>query len=205
MMVALASVSTPAAIVRGYDVLISAGHEGRPESCARFPERHCYLGTAGEREWTPIVADAATHVLREYGVRVVRLPADYADTYAVRAAVFIHFDGAIPACSSGASVGYPSAKDRLTAALWKRLYGRFFRFGFRPDNFSIGLREYYGYDQARTTNGAYVLELGEMTCPAQRAWLAPRLHWLGALVAYWIGRVIGRDVPFPRRRLGAAQ
>ncbi len=192
-----------APIVRGYDVLISAGHEGRPQSCARFPARHCYLGTAGERAWTPIVADAATRVLREHGVRVVRLPADYPDTYAVRAAVFVHFDGASPACSSAASVGYPSAKDRTQAALWKRLYGRYFRFGFRPDNFSIGLREYYGYAQARTTDGAYVLELGEMTCPAQRAWLAPRLQWLGALVAYWIGRVIDRGhVPLPRAMVG---
>ncbi|HUY40284.1 MAG TPA: hypothetical protein VMV82_01790 [Candidatus Dormibacteraeota bacterium] len=202
MIAALASASATAPLVRGYDVLISAGHEGRPQSCARFPERHCYLGTAGEREWTPIVADAATHVLRDYGIRVVRLPADYPDDYAVRVAVFIHFDGSAVPCRSGASVGYPSAKDRFTAALWKRLYGRFFRFGFRPDNFSIGLREYYGYDQARTADGAYVLELGEMTCPAQRGWLAPRLRWIGALVAFWIGRVIDRDVPFPRRQAG---
>lgn len=192
--------SAPAAIVRSYDVLISAGHEGRPRSCARFPKRHCYLGAAGERAWTPVVANAAAQVLRAHGISVVRLPADYVGTYAVKMAVFIHFDGAIPACSSAASIGYPSARDRSTAATWKRLYARYFPFGFRPDNFTIGLRDYYAYAQTRATDGAYVLELGEITCPAQHAWLAARLRWDGALVAYWIGKVIGRgQVPLPRR------
>ena len=45
------------AALLAYDVLISAGHEGRPASCARFPQHHCNLGASGEREWTPIVAD----------------------------------------------------------------------------------------------------------------------------------------------------
>ena len=46
-----------------YDVLISAGHEGRPASCAHFPQHHCNLGASGERAWTPVVADAATEIL----------------------------------------------------------------------------------------------------------------------------------------------
>jgi hypothetical protein len=188
----------PPPIVRGYDVLISAGHQGRPQSCARFPQRHCYLGAAGERAWTPIVAKAAANVLRAHGVRVVRLPADWVPTYAVKMAVFIHFDGADPPCSSAASVGYPSRSDRAIAASWKRLYDRYFHFGFRPDDFTTGLRDYYGFDQTRTEDGAYVLELGEITCPAQHRWLAARLKWDGALIAYWISRVIDRgDVPLP--------
>ena len=64
-----------------YDVLISAGHEGRPASCAHFPQHHCNLGATGERAWTPIVADAATRILREHGVSVVRLPADFSGQY----------------------------------------------------------------------------------------------------------------------------
>lgn len=198
--------ATPPAIVRGYDVLISAGHEGRPQSCARFPAHHCNLGAAGERQWTPIVADAAARVLRAHGVRVIRLPADYAPTYAVRAAVFIHFDGASPACSSAASVGYPSPSDAPAAVTWKRLYGRYFHFGFRRDNFTGGLREYYGYKQTRASDGAFVLELGEISCPAQRAWLRPRLQWEGALIAYWLSRLIHRGhVLLPDRSKAGAR
>ncbi|MGH7737422.1 MAG: hypothetical protein ACREMP_06095 [Candidatus Tyrphobacter sp.] len=198
--------STPAAIVRGYDVLVSAGHEGRPQSCARFPAHRCNLGAAGERAWTPIVADAVAAILRAHGVRVVRLPADYAGTYVVRAAIFIHFDGAIPACSSAASVGYPSQRDRAAAASWKRLYGRYFPFGFRPDNFTVGLRRYYAFKQTRAKNGAFVIELGEITCPAQRAWMRPRLHWEGALLAYWLSRLVHRGrVPLPAEPVSSAR
>lgn len=191
--------ATPPAVVRGYDVLVSAGHEGRPQSCARFPQHHCNLGAAGERQWNPIVANEVTRVLRAHHLRVVRLPADYAGTYAVRVAVFIHFDGAAPPCTSAASVGYPSASDRPAAASWKRLYGRYFPYGFRPDNFTVGLREYYAYKQTQAADGAFVLELGEISCPAQRRWLAPRLRFDGALIAYWIGALVdpGR-IPLPR-------
>lgn len=191
--------ATPAAIVRGYDVLVSAGHEGRPQSCPHFPQHHCNLGAAGERAWNPIVANEVTRVLRAHRIRVVRLPADYAGTYAVRVAVFIHFDGASPPCGSAASIGYPPGANRAAAASWKRLYDRYFPFGFRPDNFSVGLREYYAYKQTRASVGAYVLELGEITCPAQHRWLANRLRFDGDLIAYWIGSLVdpGR-VPLPR-------
>lgn len=178
--------------VTGYDVLVQAGHEGRPESCARFPRRRCNLGAAGERAWTPRVADAATRVLREHGVRVARVPADYAGTYVVDAAVFIHFDGATPPCSSAASVGYPVAPDREAAASWKALYGRYFPFGFKHDNFTVNLHRYYAFRQTRAKKGAFVLELGEITCPKQKAWLEPRLGWEGAMIAAWVSRLIGK-------------
>ncbi len=198
------AVTTPSAIVRGYDVLVSAGHEGRPQSCPRFPHHRCNLGAAGERAWTPIVADAVTRALRSRGVRVIRLPADFVGTYAVKVAVFIHFDGASPACGSAASVGYPKRAERATAASWKRLYGQYFPFGFRPDDFTAGLRRYYAYKQMRASVGSFVLELGEITCPAQRAWLAPRLDWDGALIAHWIGTLIDPgQIPLPRARSSA--
>ena len=181
-----------------FDVLISAGHEGRPESCAHFPKHKCNLGAAGERQWTPIVADEATKILREHGVSVARLPADFSGTYAVDAAVFIHFDGSSTPCGSGASVGFHHLNDAPAAKTWHDLYGRYFPYGFQPDNFTAGLRDYYGYRQVSAPDGSLVLELGELTCPAQRAWLEPRLHWEGALVAHYLSRLIGKgDVPDP--------
>jgi hypothetical protein len=181
-----------------YDALISAGHEGRPASCAHFPQRHCNLGANGERAWTPIVADAATQILREHGLTVARLPADFDGTYRVQVAVYIHFDGSDPPCRSGASIGYAHRGDALAAAMWHKLYGAYWRFGFEPDNFTNGLRTYYAYRQVDARRASLVLELGEITCPAQRAWLAPRLHWEGAMLAYFVSQLIGKgNVPKP--------
>jgi len=181
-----------------YDVLISAGHEGRPARCARFPKHHCNLGAAGERYWTPIVADAATAILRKHGVTVARLPADFEGNYKVDAAVFIHFDGASPPCSSAASIGYAKKSDAVVANAWRKLYGSYWPFGFEPDNFTVGLREYYAYKQVEARDAAMVIELGELTCPAQHAWLGHKLQWEGELLAYFLSRLIGRGgVPNP--------
>jgi hypothetical protein len=181
-----------------YDILISAGHEGRPASCPHFPQHRCNLGAAGERSWTPIVADAAARVLREHGLSVARLPADFDGTYHVKAAVFIHFDGSAPACESGASIGYHPAADAAAAEAWRRLYWRYFPFRFQPDNFTTSLRDYYGFRQVNADDGSLVLELGEITCPAQHAWLAPRLRWEGDLIAYFLSRLVGKgNVPNP--------
>jgi len=181
-----------------FDALISAGHEGRPASCPHFPQHKCNLGAAGERDWTPIVADAAARVLREHGVTVARLPADFDGSYDVGAAVFIHFDGSAPPCRSGASIGFHHDADAAAAAAWKTLYAKYFPFQWEPDNFTVGLRDYYAYKQIDATNGSLVLELGEISCPAQHAWLAPRLQWEGALLAHFISALIGKgSVPDP--------
>lgn len=182
------------------DVLISAGHEGRPASCARFPQHTCNLGAAGEREWTPIVADEATRILRAHGVKVVRLPADFAGTYDVKEAVFIHFDGASPPCTSRASIGYPpGAANAEAAARWKALYSKYWPFGFMPDNFTNGLREYYAYKQVHASDGSLTIELGELTCSRQHTWLTSHLRWEGELLAYFLGgRVTSLNAPLGR-------
>jgi len=181
-----------------FDVLISAGHEGRPASCPHFPQHKCNLGAAGERAWTPVVADAATRVLREHGLRVARLPADFEGEYRVKAAAFIHFDGSAPPCGSGASIGYHHPADAAAADAWRGLYSRYFPFQFRPDNFTTSLHDYYGFHQVDASDGSLVLELGEITCPAQHAWLAPRLQWEGELIAYFLSRITGKgNVPNP--------
>jgi hypothetical protein len=186
------------ALILRYDVLVSAGHEGRPASCAHFPQHHCNLGAQGERTWTPIVADAATKTLRRYGITVARLPADFAGKYQAGVAVFIHFDGSAPPCGSRASVGYADKSDAAAARAWRALYGAYWPFGFQQDNFTDNLSAYYAFKQVDALNGSLVLELGEITCPSQHAWLAPRLHWIGELLAYFLSRQIDdRRVPDP--------
>ena len=169
-----------------YDVLISAGHEGRPASCARFPKRACKLGAAGERAWTPIVADEATRDLRKLGYSVAREPADFTGLYDVKAAIFIHFDGNTRPCSSGASIGYHNSASARAARLWHHEYGSVFPFRFQPDNFTESLHDYYGFHQVHATRGALVLELGELTCPVQHRWLAQHLRWEGDAIAHFV-------------------
>ena len=175
-----------AASAQHVDFLISAGHEGRPASCKAFPDHRCNLGASGERAWTPIVADEATRVLRSAGYTVAREPADFRGSYDVIAAAFIHFDGSAAPCSSGASIGYPSVASRAAAEQWHRFYAQSFPFRFQPDNFTDGLRNYYAYRQVHAKDGALVLELGEITCPAQQAWLASHLRRDGELIAHFL-------------------
>lgn len=168
-----------------YDVLISAGHEGRPASCAHYKHK-CNLGAPGERTWTPVVADAAASVLRGRGFTVAREPADFPGTYDVKAAIFIHFDGIDRPCTSGASIGYHTDASKPAAELWHREYGAVFPFQFKPDNFTRNLSDYYGFRQVHAQDGSLVLELGEVTCPPQRAWLASRLQWEGEFIANFL-------------------
>lgn len=174
-----------------YDVLISAGHEGRPASCVHYPKRACNLGANGERAWTPLVANAAAEDLRAMGYSVAREPADFRGTYDVKTAMFIHFDGSTSPCSSGASIGYHSHASADAARLWRESYGSVFPFRFQPDNFTDSLHDYYGFKQVHATHGALVVELGEITCPAQRDWLGSRLRWEGRFIADFIRRLLG--------------
>lgn len=178
-----------AAVLR-YDVLLSAGHEGRPASCAHFPTHHCNLGTAGEMAWTPVVVDEAARILRSRGYRVAREPADFDGTFDVTVALFVHFDGTSPPCGSGASIGYHTLRSQTAARMWRNEYSRYFPFRMLPDNFTDNLRDYYGFRQVNAEAGALVVELGELTCPPQRAWLAQHLPWEGRFIANFVTSLI---------------
>jgi hypothetical protein len=110
----------------------------------------------------------------------------------------LHFDGADPACTSGASIGFHTSASEAGAKAWHRLYSPYFPFRWEPDDFTMGLRDYYAYKQVEAADASMVLELGEVSCPAQRAWLQPRLQWEGALLAYFLSQRTGKGgVPDP--------
>lgn len=177
------------------DVMIQAGHQGRPASCGPLHVKACNLGAgrgrALEREWTPIVADAAAAVLRRDGYRVIRRPADYPEHDRARVAIFVHFDGAEPACASGASVGFPATTSRAFVDGWEASYRALFPFRFVGENFTSGERQYYDYRHVDAPQ-RMLIEFGEITCPAQRDWLAPRLHLIGARLAQYLEGTLRR-------------
>ncbi|HEX3469095.1 MAG TPA: hypothetical protein VHT05_13535 [Candidatus Elarobacter sp.] len=184
----LAALHVPAAADDG-DVVVQAGHEGRPASCAPLHVKACNLGTAGggyrERDWTPLVADEVARVLRAHGYTVIRRPADYLDHDTARAAVFLHFDGAEPACGSGASVGFPATTSRAFIDGWETRYRALFPFRFVGENFTKNESQYYGFRKVDAPE-KLLIEFGEMTCPPQLAWMEPRLLQLGDDVAAFV-------------------
>ncbi|HYZ15970.1 MAG TPA: hypothetical protein VE591_06195 [Candidatus Acidoferrum sp.] len=170
------------------EVLIQAGHEGRPQSCAEFHVKACNLGAAAagirEPQWTVIVADETARALRADGVSVLRRPADWAGGDHVREAVFLHFDGA-SACASGASIGFPATTSRAFVDAWERAYRAWFPFRFVGENFTENERRYYGFHKVDAPE-KLLIEFGELTCPAQRAWMEPRLHQMGDRLAAFL-------------------
>lgn len=172
-------------------VVIQAGHEGR--TCGNTG---AVCKNYKEVEWNIKVADMAAKQLEAWGIDVKRVPADTPPLRA-KIAVAIHFDSAKQHCRSGASVGYPDNNaSRTFAQHWKAIYKPYFPFVWHADNFTDNLKNYYAY---RIINAEkfVVLELGEITCQKQTAWLKPRLRKIAMLIAYAVASELGRKVPKP--------
>lgn len=170
------------------EIYIQAGHEGRTSGAT---------GAAGplgqEIEWTPIVADEATRILRAAGIKVIRSDADRKRYSKVALALSLHFDGCATSCCSGASVGYDDPTDKPAADEWKLFYSKYFKYKWQPDNYTRNLSGYYNFKYTITKDAELVLELGEITCNEQSKWMKPRLKKLGHVVAYFAAKRIGKE------------
>jgi len=172
-------------------VVVQAGHEGRVTGNTGAESKHYR-----EEEWNIIVADEVAKRLRAWDIDVKRMPAKVSFTRA-KIAVSIHFDGANTPCNSGASIGYPDDSSYDFAQRWKALYQDYFPYKWHDDNFTENLKNYYAYDWIRAEK-FLLLELGEITCDTQTAWLKPRLKKIAHLVAYAIATELGKKVKKPR-------
>lgn len=170
------------------EIYIQAGHEGRVRGATGTVSSY-----GKEIDWTPIVADEATRILREAGISVLRCNADHRKLCVVDLALSIHFDGNAHACSTGASIGYDDPTDQPAAIAWKDFYSKYFRFEWKPDNFTPNLKNYYNYKYTLTRDAELVLELGDLTCPQQAHWLRANLKNLGHIVAYFAAQRIGKE------------
>jgi len=68
----------------------------------------------------------------------------------------------------------------------KDIFAKGWHFGFEPDNFTSGLHEYYGYKHVVVADAALLVEGGELTCPAQAAWLHAHADWEAASLAHFL-------------------
>lgn len=141
---------------------------------------HCYrrtgaTGTTGEQAYATRVGQACMALLNGRGgwsVRVI-LADDPSVLYRGNAFFAIHCDGSTSAAARGASVGYRTPEGQAAAQAWKRAYDARGWDGFRPDNYTTALAQYYGTGTAvaQGNRRAVILECGFRTNAADRALL----------------------------------
>lgn len=139
---------------------------------------HCYrttgaTGTAGEQAYAAAVAEACRALLDGRGGWWVRpiLADNTSALYRGDAFVAVHCDGSTNPSARGASCGYRTPEGQAFGQAWKRAYEARGWVGFRPDNYTTALAQYYGTGTAVSVGNrrAIIIECGFLTNPADRA------------------------------------
>lgn len=137
---------------------------------------HCYrrrgaTGVPGEQLFSRRAADACRRTLTSRGhqVRVIRAD-DPEGAYRGDVFVAIHCDGSVDPRVHGAAVGYQSACGMRVARAFLHAYEAHGWRGFRPDNYTEGIKHYYGVRTARDqgVRHAFLVQAGFLTNPADR-------------------------------------
>lgn len=132
---------------------------------------HCYrttgaTGTTGEQSYATKVADKAIQLLNGKNGWTVRKKLADDNFYSGNAFVAIHCDGSLSSSARGASVGYRNAEGQQFAHATMLAYARRgWTGGFRPDNYTTALAQYYGTGKAIAAGNrrAFIMECGFRT------------------------------------------
>lgn len=150
-------------------ILVQKGHVA-----PREPGFEGGTGTTREQELTTLIGDALADLLRKDGrFDPVVVPGDIPDGIKVDAALFLHGDGSASPSSTGYCFGYPEYGVNKELA---DLIGKEFDLipgapPHRRDNYTAGLRHYYGYSRVNTMGPEVLVEHGFLTNPVERLWL----------------------------------
>jgi len=150
-------------------VLVQAGH-----IAPREPGFESGTGTVREQELTKAIRRRLVRLLRaDSRFEPVPCPGDIPDGVAVDAALFLHGDGSTNQAATGYSFGFPI--DPVNQKLATLIDEEFKRIPGHPphhaDNYTGGLREYYGYRRVPTPGPEVLVEHGFLTNPAEQAWI----------------------------------
>jgi len=96
------------------------------------------------------------------------------------AGLFLHGDGSSNKAATGISFGFPI--DPVNSRLAKLIWNEFEKIPGHPphhaDNYTEGLRQYYGYRRTNTAGPEVLVEHGFMTNPAEQKWVFAHLNEL---------------------------
>lgn len=179
--------------------VIQAGHEGGKRNSGTGVTTS--IGTGGEIDRTPVIADQITKNLRDAGYTVARVGGVFPKKFTADIFMACHFDGSTTACASGTSFGYPegvpAGSNKPSVDIFREAYVPYVPFNAMRDNFTKALSGYYGYSWVSTTIAEFLVEFGELTCPEDRAWLDARLAdgWLGKVSAHALEKAYLADNP----------
>jgi len=166
---------------------------------------HCFrtrgaTGTSGhrgtEQQYADRLAKACAKMMRDRGHTVYVLTADEA---VPKTDVFVafHQDGSISSSAHGASVGYQTARSKAYATTWKILYeqaGWPQKSGFRPDNYTSALRNYYGFRRA-SSDAEVIFEHGFATNQRDENWMWDHLETTARVHADTLDSFVGAVPP----------
>lgn len=132
-------------------------------------------GTEGEQVMTlSVAALVKAHIPPGWTLRIVDADEPDERYRGGDAFVAVHGDGSTNRTIRGASVGYRNAQGSALAQRWKTAYDAAgWPGGWHNDNYTTGLAGYYGVREAVSngTPNAFILEVGMMTNPQDRAWI----------------------------------
>jgi N-acetylmuramoyl-L-alanine amidase-like protein len=182
-------------------ILVQAGHVA-----PREPGFESGTGTTREQEFTHAVQKRLVSVLNaDERFHGIPQPGDLTDT-PCEAALYLHGDGSSNKAASGISFGFP--KDSVNSRLASLIWHEFEKIPGHPphhaDNYTGGLREYYGYRRISTSGPEVLVEHGFLTNPSEQKWMFAHLDDLAhaeyvALCRYFGLLPKGEIVP---KRLG---
>jgi N-acetylmuramoyl-L-alanine amidase len=157
-------------------VLVQAGH-----IAPREPGFEGGTGAIREQELTKAVRRRLVALLAaDSRFEPVPCPGDIPDGVDVDVALFLHGDGAEDKAATGYSFGFPI--HPVNEKLAKMIDEEFQQIARRPphheDNYTGGLREYYGYRRVPTAGPEVLVEHGFLTNPRERRWMFRNLSRL---------------------------
>jgi N-acetylmuramoyl-L-alanine amidase len=154
-------------------VLVQAGHVA-----PREPGFEGGTGTIREQELTKAIRRRLVRLLHvDQRFQPVPCPGDIPDGASVEAALFLHGDGSTNAAASGYSFGFPihAVNEKLAGLIdaeFQRIPGHP---PHREDNYTGGLREYYGYRRVPTAGPEVLVEHGFLTNRREQSWIFKHL------------------------------
>ena len=131
-----------------------------------------------EQELTKAIRRRLVKLLRrDERFQPVPCPGDIPDGVSVDAAIFLHGDGSANPASTGYSFGFPvhpvnQKLATLIDAEFKKIPGHP---PHHEDNYTGGLRQYYGYRRVPTPGPEVLVEHGFLTNPGEQKWIFDNL------------------------------